>query len=286
MNQMEDEKRKYDETPIPEELTKRISREIAKADQRRKKERRILYMKKTMAAAAAVLFVFTAALNTSTVFAQGVSEIPVLGELAKVLTFRSYEEEKKDMKISVEIPGIETISEDFSGLAEEVNEEIYRLCTAYAEEAVKRAEDYRTAFLETGGTEEEWAQHNIQIKVWYEVKSQTEDSLSLAVMGTENWTSAYSETRYYNFDLKAGKLVTLQDILGQDYAQIAEESVRSQAAKKAAETGLEFWLDDWAGVDENTKFYLNEAGNPVIVFEKYEIAPGAAGQPEFEIGKE
>ena len=286
MNQMENEKRKYDETPIPEELTKRISREIAKADQKRKKERRLIYMKKTMAAAAAVLLVFTAALNTSTVFAQGVSEIPVLGELAKVLTFRSYEEETKDMKISVEIPGIETISEDFSGLAEEVNEEIYRLCTAYAEEAVKRAEDYRTAFLETGGTEEEWAQHNIQIKVWYEVKAQTEDSLSLAVMGTENWTSSYSETRYYNFDLKEGKLVTLQDILGQDYVQIAEESVRSQAAKKAAETGLEFWLDDWAGVDENTKFYLNEAGNPVIVFEKYEIAPGAAGQPEFEIGKE
>ena len=37
------------------------------------------------------------------------------------------------------------------------------------------------------------------------------------------------------------------------------------------------------GVTEDTKFYINEAGNPVVVFEKYEIAPGAAGRPEFEI---
>lgn len=28
---------------------------------------------------------------------------------------------------------------------------------------------------------------------------------------------------------------------------------------------------------------MNEAGNPVIVFEKYEIAPGAYGELEFEI---
>ena len=28
---------------------------------------------------------------------------------------------------------------------------------------------------------------------------------------------------------------------------------------------------------------MNESGNPVIVFEPYEIAPGADGQQEFEI---
>lgn len=39
----------------------------------------------------------------------------------------------------------------------------------------------------------------------------------------------------------------------------------------------------FTGISENTKFYMNEAGNPVIVFDKYEIAPGSAGAVEFEI---
>ena len=30
-------------------------------------------------------------------------------------------------------------------------------------------------------------------------------------------------------------------------------------------------------------FYINEAGNPVVVFQKYEIAPGSSGVLEFEI---
>jgi len=37
--------------------------------------------------------------------------------------------------------------------------------------------------------------------------------------------------------------------------------------------------------NKGTYLYINENGNPVIVFEKYEIAPGAAGAVEFEIQK-
>ena len=48
---------------------------------------------------------------------------------------------------------------------DEVNQEIYNLCRQYADEAVSRAEEYRKAFLDTGGTEEEWKAHNIQIQV-------------------------------------------------------------------------------------------------------------------------
>ena len=36
----------------------------------------------------------------------------------------------------------------------------------------------------------------------------------------------------------------------------------------------------------DTPFYINEKGNPVVVFEKYEIAPGALGRPEFEIERQ
>ena len=37
---------------------------------------------------------------------------------------------------------------------------------------------------------------------------------------------------------------------------------------------------------EYIKFYINEKGRIVIVFEKYEIAPGYMGTQEFEIDKQ
>ena len=42
-------------------------------------------------------------------------------------------------------------------------------------------------------------------------------------------------------------------------------------------------VDYFTEIDANQKFYINSDGNIVIGFEKYEVAPGAAGNPEFEI---
>lgn len=43
--------------------------------------------------------------------------------------------------------------------------------------------------------------------------------------------------------------------------------------------------DDFGSIRSDIDFYINEAGNPVIVFDKYEVAPGFMGRPEFEITK-
>lgn len=282
MNTLQDAKKRYEETEIPAELSLRISEEIARADKRRRRGQILRRnLRAAAAAAAAAAVIFTTALNTSTAFAESAGELPVIGAVARVLTFRSYEASDEDLHISVEIPTIEMIESDMNGAARSVNQEILNLCEQYAQEARTRAQEYRKAFLETGGTEEEWAQHNIQIRVWYEVKSQTDRYLSLAVMGTENWTTAYSETRYYNLDLKDGKLLTLKDVLGENYKQIADEEIRRQM-KERADSGS-VYFEGFEGIDENTPFYLNESGNPVIVFDKYEIAPGSEGQQEFEI---
>lgn len=281
-NPMEKAKKKYDETEIPDELAERIQMEIKRQDSKRRKA--VFWnlgFRRGLAAAAAAVVLFTTGLNTSTVFAETVGNLPVIGAVARVLTFRSYETEDEDLKISVEIPSIEMISEDFSDLEKSVNEEILRLCEQYAQEARTRAEEYRKAFLDTGGTEEEWAAHNIEIRVWYEVKSQTENYLSLAIIGTENWNNANNQIRHYNFDLKKGTLATLADVLGENYKQIADDAIRSQMEERKADGAVYF--DDFEGINEDTPFYINESGNPVIVFEAYEIAPGSEGQQEFEI---
>ena len=84
----------------------------------------------------------------------------MIGGFARVLTFRSYETEKDDTAVSVEIPTIEMLAEDTGIMVDGINHEILARCDQYANEALLRAEEYRTAYLETGGTPEEWAKHN------------------------------------------------------------------------------------------------------------------------------
>lgn len=284
MKRMEEAKKRYDSTPVPEELSERIQTEIQRAEiKRRKKRKRAALWKKSFAAAAAAAAVFVAALNIDTAFAEGAARLPGIGEAARVFTFRSYQKTSEDLSVSVDIPGVDKIAEDTGEMESKVNEEIYFLCQKYAEEAQERAEEYKKAFLETGGTQEEWEAHNIEIKVWYEVKSRTENYLSVAVMGTESWSSAYGEIKYYNFDRKTGGYARLSDFLGEDYAETAEKEILRQIGEREKETGIDFWEEDLPAITDKTAFYVNAAENPVILFEKYEIAPGAAGAQSFEI---
>lgn len=290
MGKITDMKQRYEEIPIPEELAVRVQQEITKSRNRQsqKETHRLRYARavRTLGtAAAAVVLVFTLALNTVPAFAVEAAQLPVIGTLARVLTFRSYETEQDDIGVSVEIPSIEMIEEDTGIRVDAINREILDRCDRYVQRELARAEDYRTAFLETGGTPEEWAAHNIKIKVDYEILQQDDSYLSFVVRGSENWSGAGSETRYYNLDLTTGKEVTLRDLLGDDYENLANESIRSQIAERERQ-GAVFFPEEAGGfsdISENTQFYINANHNPVIVFAKYEIANGAAGEIEFEI---
>lgn len=292
MGSLETMKERYDDIVIPAELNERIQQEIMKSRKQQAEKnavRQRYRLKKVIrgmgAAAAAVCVLFTSALNISPVFAKEAAELPIIGGVARILTLRSYEVQQDDIAVSVEIPAIEMIAKDTGITVDEINKEILDRCRQYADDAVLRAEEYRTAFLETGGTPEEWAEHNIRIVVGYEIKQQSEDFLSFVVRGTENWTNAHSESKYYNLDLNTGKPVTLKDLLGGDYVELVNKSIREQIVQRqnAGEAFFTAEQGGFTGISENVRFYINENSRPVIVFEKYEIAPGASGEIEFEI---
>ena len=292
MGKLDVMKKRYDQITIPEELDFRIQQEIQRSrklqEEKREAGRRRRFKRAIRiaeAAAAAVCILFIGALNTSPAFAKEAGKLPVIGGLARILTFRSYETEKGGISSSVEIPTIEIITEDTGISVDEINEEILARCSQYADEAALRAEEYRDAYLKTGGTQEEWEKHNIKITVDYEIKQQNADYLSFVVRGNENWTNANSESKYYNLDLKTGEMVTLQDMLGSGYVELANKSIKEQIAERK-ESGEVFFTEEeggFSGITEDAKFYINENNRPVIVFEKYEIAPGSSGEIEFEI---
>lgn len=299
MGKLEQAKLIYDEIEIPKELEQMVNDTIEKSKimhnhnqkkevNKRKGGRHFVsrWAAGSAAAAAAVLMI---GLNTSSTFAAAAQDVPVLGNLARVLTFRTYETAEEDMAVYGEVPGVELIGAtvEEKAFSDEVNARIQEQCDAYLKGAVERVEEYRTAFLETGGTEEEFAEKNIVISVDYEVKSQTEDTLSFVVNGTESWVSAYAMSEYYNLDLRSLKYLTLNDVLGESYVDIANESIKAQMREREeADENMIFWTEEeggFASVDENTRFYINTDGLPVIVFEKYEVGPGAMGSVEFVI---
>lgn len=299
----EDGKNIYDETPIPEELADVVNRAIASRSKevvrrRRMKMKTAKIVKFGMSAAAGLLVCMTIGLNTSEVFAKEMSEIPVLGSLAKVLTVRSYHENDGDHNINVEVPEIqmETQTEEQTEAVEftgDINAEIQKIVDSYMEDAKEEFAEYKKAFFETGGTEEEWGGREMDITVDYEVKCQKDNVLSLVLTTSKSWVASQAESYYYNLDLATGKELTLADMLGEDYVTVCNESIIAQIEQRLAEDdSMVYWgygeeadgaIDGFVTVDENTKFYINEAGNVVVTFAKYEIAPGAMGAQEFEI---
>ena len=89
----------------------------------------------------------------------------------------------------------------------------------------------------------------------------------------------------FEFSLKDNSEITLEDLLGPDYINIANESIKAQIASDSSGLYFDEEMGGFTTITPETNFYINEAGNPIIVFQKYEIAAGAAGMPEFEITK-
>ena len=278
MNDFQHAKEAYESTPIPAELKDRVQSGIrqGKANRARRAWGRRLG---TVAACFAVL---VAVLNVSPAAAAAAADVPVLGGLFQMLTVRSFAEENGDRTLEVSQPAVES----GDALAQRVNAEIQAIVDEKIAEGEQMVADYKEAFFATGGTQEQWDQHDNAVSVTYEIKSQTDTAVSFVVDSVVTTAGAMEEQFYYNLDLAAGKELTLADVLGEDWVTVCNDSIRSQMA--AAEDPSVYFDESMGGfttVDETTQFYLNEAGSPVVVFPKYTVAPGYLGIVEFEISK-
>lgn len=278
MNDFQHAKEAYESTPIPAELKDRVRSGIrqGKANRARRAWGRRLG---TVAACFAVL---VAVLNVSPAAAAAAADVPVLGGLFQMLTVRSFAEENGDRTLEVSQPAVES----GDALAQRVNAEIQAIVDEKIAEGEQMVADYKDAFFATGGTQEQWDQHDNSVSVTYEIKSQTDTAVSFVVDSVVTTAGALEEQFYYNLDLAAGKELTLADVLGEDWVTVCNDSIRSQMA--AAEDPSVYFDESMGGfttVDETTQFYLNEAGSPVVVFPKYTVAIGAMGVVEFEISK-
>lgn len=276
MNEFKQARDEYESTPIPEELEQRVQAGIRQGRSAGRAKRHGFRWGIGVAAACVVMI---GGLNVSPTFAAAAADVPVLGGLFQVLTVRNYETVKDGIDYDVSVPEVEA----GGALTEAVNAQIQERVDAHLAQAQADWDAYKEAFLATGGTEEELGDREMDVIIDYEIKAQTDTTVSFVVDFAEGWVASMQQRYCYNLDIANDKDITLADVLGENWVSICNDAVEAYIAQDDSNL---FYAPDQGGfttVDETTSFYMNEDGSVTLVFPEYAIAAGAAGIVEIPV---
>ncbi|MFG6344874.1 MAG: RsiV family protein [Lachnospiraceae bacterium] len=277
------EYRSHQMTKAQEEQIYQKIREAKQMDTGIKKQSALI--KFLPVASAAVIGIFIILPNTSATIAHAMEQIPVIGSLVKVVTFRDYEYESDRNMADIEVPEIKpelatqdnALQENLDRTTAEINAEIQTI----TDNLIKEFEDNLKS---EGGYQD--------VVVKSEVLATTPDYFTLKLICYQGAGSGYQWNYFYTIDLKTGERLKLKDIFkeGADYITPISENIKLQMQERMdADENVYYWLNDeieewnFKAITDETSFYLNEKGNVVIGFNEGDVAPMYMGTVEFEI---
>lgn len=194
------------------------------------------------------------------------------------VTSKNINKENELVKVNVSIPVISGMKD--TRYQAELNDNIERLATEDLANLEKQAQEGADQAKQQG-----FPYHPYELSVTYKLTSNGGEAnaarISLRV-DTYTYTGGANgmpRVDTYNFtDGTEAKPLTLQDLFGADYKQTIDAAIR-----QTMQANPSFYFPEmFKGISDTQPFYL-EQGQAVIVFQKYDIAPGAAGTPEFRI---
>ena len=254
-----------------EQLKKKVRKEIMK-------HRIRTTVKMSGVCAAAVVLAFSISVNASQEFAFAMSDIPVLSAVVKVVTFGRYSKTIGGSEANIVIPKLEGLAD--KELEKTINAELAK----DAEELIKEFEIDATKLNEyTNG------EGHMGIDSNYIVKTDTDKYYAIDVYVVNMVGSSSTTHKFYTVDRTTKNIVTLKGLFkgGSDYVGRISEYILSEMKRMNKEDGGMFWIDEddlsFKQINENQNFYINENNELVICFDKYEVAAGAQGSPEFVI---
>ncbi|MDD5901510.1 MAG: RsiV family protein [Lachnospiraceae bacterium] len=275
-----DIKRKASEeyTDIPVSVRNRIEQALAELPEGKPSVKRVRVF--PCVAAAAVCFVFVTIFllpNVSVAYAQTLNRIPVIGDIVRAITIRNYfySDDKHEMKIDVpKITGAgdaaEQINQDISQLTETLVREFYREVELVGDEG------HGSIYLD------------------YETVTNTDTWFTLKIRVHRATGSSNTYYKFYHIDKRTNEIVKLGDLAQDDgfYDVLVQEIKRQMKLQMENDSKVVYWMDDSVfgkdivSLTENHNFYWDDTNDLVITFDKYEVAPGSMGTPEFVISKE
>ena len=203
-------------------------------------------------------------------------KIPVVGKAVEIIDFRHWGFSWGDSGIDVEYP--ETNDPETQKTLEEYIDECRNQFIWYFEH---KYSGYVAA------------------DITYTILEDSDRKLVMQINCTINAGSSQDFSRYFVVDRAMGKLISLADLFDaeSDYIEVLSAEIRRQIETRVHENGDFYYgykpfnsSEDMANafqtLSADSNFYIDADGNPVFVFDKYEIAPGNTGAPSFTIPHE
>lgn len=175
----------------------------------------------------------------------------------------------------INIPIIMTNNEE---LSKNINDEITTSIMKFFNDSQQQAKDYYNGLPEI--------KNKFIANVDFDIKKNSDDILSIVIKYYKYAGGAHGEYENiaYNIDINNSKFISLKDLFKEqiDYKSIINEEIRVQIEDLIKSNEENKGIYEFKNILDNQKFYIQD-DNLVIYFDLYEIAPYAAGIPEFTI---
>ena len=269
----------YENIEIPDELEFLVRTTIK--EQEKKMKRKNIINKSVIAAAVAGV-VFVGSINLSSEISYALSEVPVLGSIVRVLTFKTFELKDNNFDAELKTPAIEGLDSNLEAM----------LNQKYLDENQKLYDDFMKEIDELKKADMEEA--HMGIASGYEVKTDTDKLLVIGRYVVNTAGSSSTTIKYDTIDKQNKLLITLPSLFKDEaYIDIISENIKAQMKEQMKDENNVYWLEDemmgdenFSKIDKNQSFYITKDNQLVIAFDKYEVAPGYMGNPEFIIPSE
>lgn len=269
----------YENIEIPDELEFLVRTTIK--EQEKKMKRKNIINKSVIAAAVAGV-VFVGSINLSSEISYALSEVPVLGSIVRVLTFKTFELKDNNFDAELKTPAIEGLDSKLEAMLNE----------KYLDENQKLYDDFMKEIDELKKADMDEA--HMGIASGYEVKTDTDKLLVIGRYVVNTAGSSSTTIKYDTIDKQNKILITLPSLFKDEaYIDIISENIKAQMKEQMKDENNVYWLEDemmgdenFFKIDKNQSFYITKDNQLVIAFDKYEVAPGYMGNPEFIIPSE
>ena len=269
----------YENIEIPDELEFLVRTTIK--EQEKKMKRKNIINKSVIAAAVAGV-VFVGSINLSSEISYALSEVPVLGSIVRVLTFKTFELKDNNFDAQLTTPAIEGLDSKLEAMLNE----------KYLDENQKLYDDFMKEIDELKKADMDEA--HMGIASGYEVKTDTDKLLVIGRYVVNTAGSSSTTIKYDTIDKQNKILITLPSLFKDEaYIDIISENIKAQMKEQMKDENNVYWLEDemmgdenFSKIDKNQSFYITKDNQLVIAFDKYEVAPGYMGNPEFIIPSE
>lgn len=268
--------------------SKEVGRESGQENIKKKKQKKSWgsYIGKVAVAAALVILIVP---NVSANAAYAMSQIPLLGNVIKMITVREYNYDSERFEAKIKEANLVSeendaakqdpqLKEKTDASIQTINEDIQSMTDrliAQFEKEVELDESYGGMYVNP------------------EVITDTDTWFTVRITVTQVAGSGTEYQYFYHIDKTTGEIATLKDLFkdGADYKTAISDDIKKQMREQMdADENVIYWLDDeevpewnFQSIKDDQNFYLDENGQIVICFDEYEVAPGYMGLVQFTI---